>query len=123
MFELEKSFRFEAGHTLKYHDGKCRNPHGHSYELTVHVRAENLIGEGPKTNMVIDFSDLSQIVKPMIEQYLDHKWLNDTLKSESATVEFIAKWIYDFLHPLLPGLTSITLQETHSSRVKYTPKT
>lgn len=118
-FELEKTFRFEAGHVLIHHDGKCRNPHGHSYILSVVLRTATLIDSGPKTNMVIDFNDLSNIVMPMIEKYLDHQWLNDTLKCESTTVEFIAKWIFEYLEPLLPGLYAITLYETHSSKVTY----
>ena len=119
IFELEKTFRFEAGHQLVHHDGKCRNPHGHSYILSVIVRSVELVGSGPKTNMVIDFSDLSAIVAPMIEKYFDHKWINDTLQNESATVEFMAKWIFEYLEPLLPSLYAITLHETHTSKVTY----
>ncbi|MBA2727163.1 MAG: 6-carboxytetrahydropterin synthase QueD [Parachlamydiaceae bacterium] len=119
LFELEKSFRFEAGHVIVHHDGKCRNPHGHSYTLAVVLRSNTLIPSGPKANMVIDFNDLSNIVMPMIDQYLDHQWLNDTLESEAPTVEFIAKWIFEYLEPFLPSLYAITVFETHSSKVTY----
>ena len=43
MFELEKSFTFEAGHSLAHHDGKCKEPHGHSYCLVVHVQSKKFI--------------------------------------------------------------------------------
>jgi 6-pyruvoyltetrahydropterin/6-carboxytetrahydropterin synthase len=119
MFELEKTFRFEAGHLLKHHDGKCKGPHGHSYILGVLIRSETLIAFGPKTNMVLDFAEISAIVKPMIEEYFDHKWLNETLGVDSPSVEFITKWIFDYLHPLLPALQSVTLWETSTSRVTY----
>lgn len=119
MFEIEKKFRFEAGHKLCRHDGLCSNPHGHSYVLIVTLRAEALIKAGPKTNMVIDFFEISDKVKPMIEKYLDHCWLNDTLDSDSPTAEYIAKWIFDHLAPQLPGLYSITIYETESSKVVY----
>lgn len=119
MFELEKTFHFEAGHCLKYHDGKCRDPHGHSYILSVIIQSQTLISNGPKTNMVIDFADITSVVKPMIEKYFDHKWLNDSLQSESATVEFMAKWIFDYLEPFLPGLHAIVLYETATSKVTY----
>ncbi len=89
MFELEKIFTFEAGHLLDHHDGKCRHPHGHSYVLKVIIRQESLIESGPKKNMLMDFSQLSELVKPMIEQYFDHKWLNDSLETDSPTAEFI----------------------------------
>lgn len=119
MFELEHSFQFEAGHMLAHHDGKCRNPHGHSYKLTVVIRSNDLISKGPKKNMVIDFSDIEAVVDPMIEKFLDHKWINDTLNSDSTTVEFIAKWIFEYLLPHLPGLYAVTLQETADAKVTY----
>lgn len=121
MFELEKQFYFEAGHVLKFHDGQCKDPHGHSYSMTIHVRSTNLMENGPKTNMVMDFSEISRIVKLMINEYFEHKWLNKTLQTDSPTAEFIAKWVYDYLSPSLPGLHAVTLQETASSRVIYTP--
>lgn len=119
MFELTKQFTFEAGHMLAHHDGKCRRPHGHSYILTVRLRTEYLIQEGPKTNMVIDFADLSSIVKEMIFSHLDHHWLNDTLQSDSPTAEYIARWIYQYLKPKLPMLVAVSLNETASSAVTY----
>jgi len=119
MFELEKTFVFEAGHQLIHHDGKCRNPHGHSYVLLVRVRSDSLEQQGPKRNMVIDFGDISKVVKPMIDHYLDHKWLNDTLHTDSPTAEYIAKWIFDYLLPFLPALHSITIHETATSKATY----
>ena len=122
MYEIEKTFCFEAGHVLKYHDGICGNPHGHSYQVTIKLRAEKLIESGPKTNMVIDFTDISAIVQPLVKNYLDHCWLNDTLNEESPTAEFIAKWIYDYLQDKLPGLYAVTVQETESNKVTYIPE-
>ena len=119
MFELYKRFRFEAAHVLKHHNGKCGRPHGHSYELIVYLRSNTLCAEGSSTNMVIDFSDISAMVEPMIEQYLDHHWLNDTLQCESPTAEFIAQWIYQHLKPNIPLLDRVTLSETPSSSVTY----
>ena len=121
MFELEKIFRFEAGHRLCHHDGKCSKPHGHSYVLTVRVSGEELIPSGPKTNMIIDFYDIKKIVTHMIDTYFDHRDVNETLHNDSPTAEFMAKWIYEYLQPQLPGLSSITLQETNTARVTYRP--
>lgn len=119
MFELEKTFRFESGHCLQHHDGKCKDPHGHSYILGVSLTSDTLVPTGPKKNMVLDFADISAIVKPMIEAYFDHKWLNDTLETDSPTVEYMAKWIYDYLKPKLPELSAITIWETSSCKVTY----
>ena len=121
MFRIEKTFHFEAGHVLVHHDGRCATPHGHSYELTVYIESATLIPAGPKKNMVIDFQDISAIVKPMLFQYLDHQWLNTTLESDSTTAEFIAKWIFDYLKPKLPDLVAVSLYETATSKVYYQP--
>jgi 6-pyruvoyltetrahydropterin/6-carboxytetrahydropterin synthase len=119
MFEVEKTFSFEAGHVLDHHDGKCRHPHGHSYVLKVTLQADSLIPSGPKQNMILDFTDISSIVKPMIEKHFDHKWLNDSLNTESPTAEFIAYWIFHYLEPHLPGLVAITIFETATSSAAY----
>ena len=105
-----------------HHDGACREPHGHSYVLEIKVRSDQLIPDGPKKNMVMDFHQLSFVVKPMIAEFLDHKWLNDTLKTDSPTSEFIAKWIYHYLIDRLPLLESVTLSETATSKVVYSTK-
>jgi 6-pyruvoyltetrahydropterin/6-carboxytetrahydropterin synthase len=119
MFELEKEFSFEAGHQLCHHDGKCRHPHGHSYKLIVKVRHDVLVASGPKKNMLTDFDEISYQVKPLLKSHLDHRWLNDTLETDSPTAEFIARWIYTYLKPLLPHLYSITIFETATSKAIY----
>lgn len=119
MFEIEKLFRFEAGHTLVHHDGKCSSPHGHSYVVRIVLRSADLIEEGPKQAMVRDFQDVQSSVKPMIEKYFDHKWLNDSLQLDSPTSEQIAKWIYDYLKPTVPKLYKVVVSETESSSASY----
>ena len=54
-----RRFRFEAAHHLPRHEGKCREMHGHSYELIVTV--ERPVDE--YSGMVIDFSDLKRVVR------------------------------------------------------------
>lgn len=119
MYELEKIFHFEAAHQLAYHDGKCQKMHGHSYIMHVCIQSKNLKANGPKKCMVMDFQDINNIVKPMIEKYFDHHCLNDTLQSDSTTVEFLCKWVFDYLEPQIPGLFAITIYETASSKATY----
>ena len=121
MYTLEKSYTFEAGHSLCHHDGKCREPHGHSYTMTLHIQSASLQGSGPKTNMVVDFFDIGEVVKPLIKSHLDHHWLNNTLKTDSPTAEYIAKWVFDYLKPHLPGLIAVSIHETATSKVTYQP--
>jgi len=83
MFEVEKIFSFEAGHTLEHHKGYCSRPHGHSYTLRVAVRRKTL----SKGGMVMDFGDISEIVRPMIDEFFEHRWLNETLQMQDPTAE------------------------------------
>lgn len=121
MFELRKSFTFEAAHQLVHHDGKCANLHGHSYGLTVELRANSLHRTGPKRNMVTDFSDISRVVKKLIRSHLDHHHLNTTLGTDSPTAEYIAQWVYHRLKPDLPYLAAVQINETANSSVTYRP--
>lgn len=65
---------------------KCSRMHGHTY--TVEITA---FGEvSPHTGMVIDFADISRLIKPILER-LDHRVLNDII--ENPTAENIAAYI------------------------------
>ena len=78
---LTKEFGFELAHALYGHDGLCKNIHGHSYKLFVTVIGEPISdNKNPKHGMVMDFSDLKQIVKEEIVDKLDHSLMvnNDT---------------------------------------------
>lgn len=88
--------------------------------MSIVVRQDALIGSGPKENMVVDFQEIGNLVKPMIDQYLDHQWLNDTLQTKAPTAEYIAKWVFDFLQPKLPGLFRVSISETATSTASYT---
>lgn len=79
MFYLTKKFRFEAAHALVGYDGKCRNIHGHSYELQVTVKGMPVDEPGnPKNGMVIDFHDLKRIVNEEVVERLDHSFIIGT---------------------------------------------
>ena len=70
---ITKQFSFETGHALYGYDGKCRNVHGHSYRLSVTVIGSPIAdNQHVKHGMVIDFSDLKQIVKDEIVNVFDH---------------------------------------------------
>ncbi len=70
---LTKQFFFEAGHALYGYDGKCRNVHGHSYQLAVTVTGTPISDTTHvKLGMVIDFGDLKAIVKREIVDKFDH---------------------------------------------------
>jgi len=70
---ITKQFSFETGHALYGYDGKCKNVHGHSYKLSVTVIGKPITDtSNVKYGMVIDFTDLKQIVKEEIVDQFDH---------------------------------------------------
>jgi len=73
LIRITKHFDFEAAHALYGYDGKCKNIHGHSYQLFVTVIGSPIHDENhPKNGMVMDFGDLKKIVKNQIISKFDH---------------------------------------------------
>jgi 6-pyruvoyltetrahydropterin/6-carboxytetrahydropterin synthase len=117
---LYKEFRFEAAHRLPHHDGKCRRLHGHSWVGRVYVKGQILIPDGAKAGMLIDYGDLQDYMQPLLDDFLDHYYLNESLGLENPTSELIAKWIYEKLEVLgLPGLWAVEIRETCTSGARY----
>ena len=74
MLQITKIFRFEMAHAIHGYPGKCKDIHGHSYELHVTValnkKNENFL---PGPGLIIDFKELKQIVNEGLIRQLDHK--------------------------------------------------
>ena len=70
--------------------------------------------------MVMDFGRLQDYLTPLLENYLDHYYLNETLEMESPTSEAIAEWIaQQLLASGLKGLHSVEIRETCTSGTRY----
>lgn len=69
MMKIAKEFRWEMGHRLKFHKGKCINLHGHSYKMMVEFS-----GDVDENGMVLDYYDVKEIIAPIVEE-LDHGFL------------------------------------------------
>ncbi|WP_025743909.1 6-pyruvoyl trahydropterin synthase family protein [Aquimarina pacifica] len=124
---------FNAAHRLYKKDwsdeknreifGKCSNPryHGHNYELIVAV-----IGEvDPETGYLMDLKILKDHIKSEVEEYMDHKNLNEEVeefKDTNPTVENIAIVIWNRLRKKISAIydLEITLYETPRNFVIYT---
>ena len=111
---VTRTFTFEAAHQLPWHQGKCKNLHGHTYRLEVSV-------EGPvgQQGIVYDFADLDKVVRREIIDRLDHRYLNDLL--DNPTAELIAADIWKRLDTVTTGaahLVHLKLWETSDSAVE-----
>lgn len=110
-FEITKSFRFEACHSLPHlpKEHQCRRQHGHSYEVIVGVS-----GEIPKGKQWLqDYAEISEHVSPLIRT-LDHQNLNEMFDFPT-TAENMARWFWEELCMPLPMLSRIEIRETPTS--------
>ena len=110
---VTRTFTFEAAHQLPWHEGKCRNLHGHSYRLEVTV-------EGPigPQGIVVDFADIKRVVEREVVDAYDHRYLNDLI--DNPTAELIAAEIWKTVEAADLAVSRIRLWETPDSFVEVT---
>ncbi|KJE89815.1 6-pyruvoyl tetrahydropterin synthase [Capsaspora owczarzaki ATCC 30864] len=102
--------------------GKCNNPngHGHNYEVEVVIRGEI----DPRTGMVMNLTDLKEIMRQAIMEPLDHKHLDKDVPyfaTVPSTTENLAVYIWRQLVPLLPAgrLYEVCIHETDRNVIIY----
>jgi 6-pyruvoyltetrahydropterin/6-carboxytetrahydropterin synthase len=92
VWELTKSFRFEAAHTISGTTlgAISEEVHGHSFRAEIAVRGR----PDPKSGMLIDLGRLEQCLAD-IRRLLDHKLLNNVSGLEKPTLEHLAVFIWE----------------------------
>ncbi len=131
MYQVTKSISFCYGHRLLNFDGKCKFLHGHNGRAEITLKSEKLDHRG----MVVDFSDVKNVVGTFIKTELDHKMLLnrqdkmiEVLKNlgepyfitdENPTAENIAKLIFEFARGRKLPVISVKLWETDTSFAVY----
>ncbi len=115
--EIFKVFTIEAAHRLPFVPAghKCGRLHGHSFQIEIHVRGPL----DPKSGWVIDFADIKGAFR-VVEEKIDHRYLNEVEGLENPTSENIARWIWQKIHPALPCLSQVVVRETCTSGCIYT---
>lgn len=136
MYSVTKTFRVPVGHRLSKHKGLCKNIHGHNLKIEVRVSCFKL----NDNDMVIDFSDLKEIVSKYLE-YWDHTLLlnsrdelvNSLQKTNKIsfvagdpTAENLCKYLFtrisgelEIIHPLLLKVNFIRIWENDDSYAEY----
>lgn len=141
---VTKEFVWDCAHMLAEHEGSCKNLHGHTYRMEVTVERNDeepqVLAGGPASGMVVDFSELSSIVKHVIVAPIDHSfvyWTNTPSMAEIAlralleehdmkiypfpyrpTAENMCKWFWEEIQDNLPWtlkLVRIRIWETPTS--------
>jgi len=133
MVYLTRIERFNAAHKLWVEEwseeknfdvfGKCANKnwHGHNYKLHVTVKGK----PDPYTGFVMDAKDLSQIIKKVIVDKVDHRNLNLDLdfkpKGMQPTTENMLILFWKLLAPEITESTlhCLKLYETETIYAEY----
>lgn len=143
---ITKHIEWDMGHRLLHHSSKCHNLHGHRYLLEASLQGNIQTTYGNSSEgMVLDFSEIKQILTEEVYTRLDHGfliWEQDTdlldffnnhsdlkyvVVPFTSTAENIAQWIFDLLTNIFQEqygehltLYRIRLWETPHSSVEVT---
>jgi 6-pyruvoyltetrahydropterin/6-carboxytetrahydropterin synthase len=123
VYEQSYQFTFEAAHDLADNvkgspDHAYARIHGHSFVVTLTLRAERLAPEG----WIIDFATLKAICARLHDR-LDHRLLNSIEGLERPTLENTAAWIFKAASAEAPSLHKVELERpTLNERVAYYAK-
>jgi len=134
MFRVSREIDFCYGHRLLNYDGKCKYLHGHNGRAIITIESATLDERG----MVLDFSDIKNIVSTWIDEKLDHRMLLHKtdpvvpilekmgeplfLMDENPTAENIARLIFDFTASRGFPIVECQLWETPRCFATYRPK-
>lgn len=142
---VTKEIYIDTSHRVPNHKSKCKTPHGHCYRIEVGVDDKKIQNAGASDEgMVIDFSDLKEVMMEVIDKPYDHSgvyWENDPKRdivvafhegepkdpvfvSFIPTAENLAQWWFVLLKPELEkrGVTinHVKVWETKTSTAIYT---
>lgn len=93
---VTKTFTFDAAHHLHAYEGKCKSLHGHTYQLVITIS-----GFLDERGFAVDFQDIKKLYKEVIQNRLDHRYLNEVLPSMNTTAENMIVWIWEQLDKAL----------------------
>jgi 6-pyruvoyltetrahydropterin/6-carboxytetrahydropterin synthase len=123
MYEVTVERGFSSGHYLRNYKGKCENPHGHNYKVRITLAGESL----DKAGLLLDFRDLKQVMRPVIDR-IDHQMLNDLepFTEINPSAENLARYFYDETNRQMKELTEgrvrvkdCTIYETDTTTATY----
>jgi 6-pyruvoyltetrahydropterin/6-carboxytetrahydropterin synthase len=123
VYEQSYEFTFEAAHDLAENvKGQDDHPysriHGHSFVVTLTLRARELAPEG----WIIDFATLRDACD-RLHALLDHRLLNTIEGLERPTLENTAAWIFKRAAKDLTALYKVEIaRRTLNERVAYYAK-
>jgi 6-pyruvoyltetrahydropterin/6-carboxytetrahydropterin synthase len=123
MYQVTVEDTFAAGHYLRNYRGKCENPHGHNYKVRITLQGKEL----DKAGLLLDFKELKQVMKPVIDR-LDHRMINEIapFTELNPSAENLARYFFDETNRALATSTDgrvsvkdVTIYETDMTTASY----
>jgi 6-pyruvoyltetrahydropterin/6-carboxytetrahydropterin synthase len=131
MHPITRAIGIDMGHRVPTQGviggSKCRNLHGHRYQIELTVDRENLNVEGGNTDMVIDFGFLKEALMKIVDAYHDHgmtlyqfdPYVN--ILSEHISSEWIEENVAKQGYAYIPGNLDVNGSQTKLVIVPFIP--
>ena len=138
---IRRYIETDTGHRVPNHKSKCRHMHGHRYRFEAEIEGDVVQQSGVSDEgMLMDFSDISEILTVHIHDIVDHAFVvyeNDSQALEALkcmddthrtvvvpfipTAENLAKWAFDQVQPHIVSAYGNKLKLV-AMHVRETPK-
>lgn len=93
-FEISRRIGIDAGHRVMTHGSKCRNLHGHRYEIEAFLVGDLQLN-GEQTDMVMDFGFIKDLMMVEIDEPCDHGFI-----ASIKDLEVLEMFVPDLNEPL-----------------------
>ncbi len=105
--QATKIFKFSYAHILPDHKGGCSRIHGHNVQLEVTAQRYQSVDRPGQSDdgMVIDFTELKEIVNREIVDVLDHRFIAKGDEWPVEVIRLMDKGVFE-----LPGYSAENLE-------------
>ena len=111
MFQVTREIDFCYGHRLLNYAGKCRYLHGHNGRAVIVIESDSLDERG----MVLDFSDIKNVVSKWIDDNLDHRMILHRDDPARAHLESLGEPLYLLdVNPTAENIARLIFEFTRS---------
>ena len=102
---VTKEITVSTAHLLSFHEGLCKNLHGHNYRIQITVEGKQKEDCKSSNRMVLDFRHLKAAMKEVIEDNFDHAIIFSDAKYRDEAENELLKWAekYSMRHFILKG--------------------
>lgn len=71
---ITREIGIDMGHRIPEHHSKCRNMHGHRYQIKATYQSQQLISTGSQEGMVLDYGFAKEDMMKVIDEPCDHNF-------------------------------------------------